>query len=413
MAGVYADDGSWRVTLVDGTAYSGRYAPDESIYLTPSTTAPDDVEGMDHPCGALIFTTAPDNANISRYATNGSLYVQVSPYTSTGAQRVTVVGNGLPPSPTPNQIISPSLLTNNNSFFPTIVTPGYKPIVAPLLTNTNSFFTPVLDGGTAFITPPKFTNSNSFNSPTVAGFPPANPYHADAVHFNGITRIHRTSLVAPTENFYTFSCWFKISSSALGAPALWSADPDTNEDAYCQFLSSSHNLYFYYKDDSTTKKTPRMSATVGTNFFDGNWHHVLAAMDASGHPLSASKRIVYIDDVLQSPSLVTNGSGPFNILVNGRPFFVGDDNQGDFFVGDMADFWWDNHTYYVSGSDLPVSFRRKFIDGGGKPVDPVNFPTGTILFSGDSTTFSTNQGTGGTFTVISGALTDASTSPSD
>jgi hypothetical protein len=169
----------------------------------------------------------------------------------------------------------------------------------------------------------------------------------------------------------------------------------------------------YYKDDSTTKKTPRMSAQVVTDFFDNNWHHILCANDARGSPLNTSKRIIYIDDVLQTPTLVSNGPGPFNILVGSRPFFVGDDNAGDFLVGDMADFWWDNHTYYPSGSTLDLSFRRKFIDGGGKPVDPVNFPSGNILFSGDSTTFSTNQGSGGVFTVVSGALTNASTSPSD
>lgn len=391
---LYAPDGSWRVTIVDGLTYSGRMAPDESMYIVPSSVTPDDVEGMDHPCGALIFTTAPDNTVVSRQAENGSLYVQVYPYTSTGAQRVTVVTPFIPPSsPPPTQIIAPAKIINVSQFgniVSSIISPD-SPILVPKLTNTNSFIVP-----------------------TFVGTPPSNAYTADAVHFDGITRLHRTSFSSTDpQNFFTFSCWFKIEPGTPGALTLWNADPSTNEDAYCQFLNSSDNLYIYYKDDSTVKKTPRMSATVGTNFADGNWHHVLAAMDASGHPLSASKRIVYIDDVLQSPSLVTNGPGPFNILVNGRPFFVGDDNQGNFFVGDMADFWWDNHTYYVSGSDLPVSFRRKFIDGGGKPVDPVNFPTGNILFSGDHTNFSTNQGTGGTFTVISGALTDASTSPSD
>lgn len=391
---LYADDGSLRVTIVDGTTYTGRYSADESIYVTPSTTTPDDVEGMDHPCGALIVTVAPENANISRQAANGSLYIQVSPYTSTGAQRVTIV----PPSggggdPTPTQILLPPLFTNTNTF----IGGASTPILFP----------------NQIILPPLITNTNSFTATTISTSAPANPYHADAVHFDGLTQIHRSSFSAGTENFYTFSCWFKVESSAVGAPALWNADPDTNEDAFCQFIAGTHNLQFYYKDDSTTKRTPRMSATVNTDFFDGNWHHILVCMTAEGHPLNASRRVVYLDDVQVSPTLTTNGPGPFNILVNARPFFVGNDNQGDFFVGDMADFWWDNHTNYLSGSGFDLSFRRKFIDGGGKPVDPVNFPTGNILFSGDSTTFSTNQGTGGTFTVISGALTDASTSPSD
>jgi hypothetical protein len=82
---------------------------------------------------------------------------------------------------------------------------------------------------------------------------------------------------------------------------------------------------------------------------------------------------------------------------------------------DVADF------YSAPGQFLDLSIeanRHKFISASGKPVDlgsDCSNPTGTgpaICFSGDSTGFATNKGTGGAFTLI-GALMDASTSPSN
>jgi hypothetical protein len=59
----------------------------------------------------------------------------------------------------------------------------------------------------------------------------------------------------------------------------------------------------------------------------------------------------------------------------------------------------------------------KFVDVDGKPVDPAvaaaAFGQQTFLFSGDSTAFATNQGSGGACALTGTALTDASTSPSD
>jgi len=55
----------------------------------------------------------------------------------------------------------------------------------------------------------------------------------------------------------------------------------------------------------------------------------------------------------------------------------------------------------------------KFI-AAGKPVDPATataaFGAPAVLFSGDASTFATNQGTLGTFT-LEGTLTNASTHP--
>lgn len=420
MASVYADDGSWRVTIVDGTTYSGRYSSDESIYITPSTTTPDDVEGMDHPCGALIFTTAPDNANISRYAANGSLYVQASPYTSTGAQRVTVVGNGLPPSPTPTQVMAPARITNSSHFYPTIVTPGSKPIIAPRITNTQTFYAPGLSGGVAFVNPPKLTNTNTFYGPTIDALPPALTYVADAVHFNGVTQIFRTSLACPNSEVFAYSVWVKIASTEPGQGVIWSSDPSTNGSCWAQFLNPNKYLTTYWKDELTAKKNPAVTATNATSLYDGAWHHILFCGHSDQSNVNRNQRALYIDDVKVDPLTTTSvGHGIFNLILNTQPFYVGSDGpDNNFFVGDMADFWFTVDNDLISsgppgGGDIAEATRRLFIDAFGRPADPSGFPPGCILFSGDSTTFHNNQGSGGTFTVISGALTNATTSPSD
>ena len=89
------------------------------------------------------------------------------------------------------------------------------------------------------------------------------------------------------------------------------------------------------------------------------------------------------------------------------------------FTGDIADLYL-NLTEYV---DISVEAnRRKFINDDGKPVflgADGSLPTGSapIMFlsladSAVVSTFATNKGTGGDFT-ITGTLTESSTSPSD
>ena len=416
MGSVYADDGSLRVTIVDGTTYTGRYSPDESIYVTPSTTAPDDVEGANHPCGALIVTTAPDNSTVGRYAPNGSLYIQTAPYTSSEAQRVTIVppsNNGGPPQ---TQLIVPPLFENTNTFVQAFSTPVVHPnliIVSPEFTNTSTFYPPAFGGGVVHTNSTLITNTNSFFSPTAAYIPAANPYTAKAVHFDGITRIHRTVFNAPHDDQnFAYSFWFKIAPTAPGELAIWSSDPVTNGSCWASFLKRSHYLETYWKDETTAKKQPAVSGTVQRNLFDSTWHHCLFAGRTNETSISADQRVCYIDDVKQTLVETNNGHGPFHLILDGNPFFIGDDNEGNFFVGDMADFWFSTQQNLITtGEDFNLSTRRLFIDDQGRPQDPSGFPPADILFSGDHTTFSNNQGTGGTFTVISGALTDASTHP--
>lgn len=89
---LYAADGSINVTVVDGTAITGLYAADGSWNVVVSDGI--DHAGVYHPCGAYWVTVLEDGPE-GIYATDGSLYVQESPYTYTGGLRVTVVSGNL------------------------------------------------------------------------------------------------------------------------------------------------------------------------------------------------------------------------------------------------------------------------------------------------------------------------------
>lgn len=67
--GIYAPDGSIRVTLVTGLTYVGRYAPDGSLNVTLDTAG----VGIYHPSGAIRGTNI-SAGSLGLYAPNGGYY---------------------------------------------------------------------------------------------------------------------------------------------------------------------------------------------------------------------------------------------------------------------------------------------------------------------------------------------------
>lgn len=88
-SGVYAVDGSLRVTVVTGSSHVGTYAPDGSLNVKVRSTE----TGYYHSSGAMLVTVR-SSAGASVYAPDGSLYVSTTPYVY-GSQRVTVVSGSL------------------------------------------------------------------------------------------------------------------------------------------------------------------------------------------------------------------------------------------------------------------------------------------------------------------------------
>lgn len=68
---LYDNNGYRRVTIVDGTSYTGLYASDGS-YNGVLTSG--DYTGIYHPCGAYNVTETEEDV-ISTIAPNGSLYI--------------------------------------------------------------------------------------------------------------------------------------------------------------------------------------------------------------------------------------------------------------------------------------------------------------------------------------------------
>lgn len=91
-SGVYAQDGSLRVTVVDGSSHVGMYASDGSINVKKSNGSSD--RGFYHWASGAVLVTVRSSAGGGVYAPDGSLYVSESPFVY-GSQRVTVVSGSL------------------------------------------------------------------------------------------------------------------------------------------------------------------------------------------------------------------------------------------------------------------------------------------------------------------------------
>lgn len=235
-------------------------------------------------------------------------------------------------------------------------------------------------------------------------------YTASAVHFDGDAMLSIASLACTDNEFCSFSLWLK---RPLADPnPLWMTDPNgTAAPEFAAVTGTPKPLLFMVQDlagDNT------LSARITNPSAD--WSHILGSCRTN---LSAGNKIIklYQNDV-DVTNEIDDEDDSFSIAINGRDVYVGGDIFGQL-AGDMADFWLAPGQSLLTGSDIAEATRRKFISAAGKPVylgESGELPTGTppaVFFSGDSTGFVTNRGTGGGFTLIDGPLTNASTSPSN
>ena len=240
-------------------------------------------------------------------------------------------------------------------------------------------------------------------------------YTASAVHFDGASSLHIASLTASGDDtgFFSASVWYKLTSSP--SDQIFTVDPENFYTSYGYAPGDA--------DPVTAKQFVLFlnDATGSTTGLNGNtsyvpistWHNILVSAKTD---FSSGNKIIqmFTDDISDLAAFADNASS-FTMTFNGKSFWFNDDGGDHFVTGDFADIW------IAPGQFIDFSVeanRRKFIDANGKPVDlggDGSTPTGTapaIFFSGDATTFATNGGTGGAFTLV-GSLTDASTSPSD
>lgn len=254
-------------------------------------------------------------------------------------------------------------------------------------------------------------------------------YVAKAVHVPNVTGaigtyLRTTTILSCVDNgLFAMSWWFKSLSSAYapdGNPEIWVADPlgayVNNMDTNPSVLQGGPNLVTPQTLSLLVKKPSASNVySIRNNVavFDNVWHHALCSINTNFAQGSKQGRM-YIDNV-DVTGVDNDFLGAFQSAYNGFLFTVFDDTFGDCYVGDSSDTWIAPGVSLLNGdgSAIPSATRALFINQTTlKPVNPINFPSGAILFSGDAATFGTNQGTGGAFTTV-GAFTNASTSPSD
>jgi hypothetical protein len=159
--------------------------------------------------------------------------------------------------------------------------------------------------------------------------------------------------------------------------------------------------------------------TLDGVFTVGKWHHIAASLNTN-FPAGQKVATLYLDgSPVPFDDAVTNDTtGAFVQVLTGG--YCGVPNPGsvvpignNYDPEDLADLQiWEGQ--YI---DLTQPANLQKLISGGKPVDPkiaaAAFGPLTVLFSGDATTFGTNQGTGGAFTLTGPGLTNADTSPSN
>jgi peptidoglycan hydrolase-like protein with peptidoglycan-binding domain len=247
--------------------------------------------------------------------------------------------------------------------------------------------------------------------------PPASPpspapYVAKAVHFDGATTLHIASLSTTDNNTFSFVIWSKIQApDYAGADPFFDTDPENNYTTLAG-IGSSFSSQFEAYDASGSGPAIKEGVTAGT-LPAAQWNVVIASVNSTTGVMK-----VYRGDTDITGSLGINGI-PFSLVNNGLSFWFGGDPFGFDITGDISDVWIaPGQSLLDGGGDIPEATRRKFIGADGKPVDlgsDCSAPTGmapAVCFSGDASTFGTNKGTGGAFT-LTGTLTDAGTSPSN
>lgn len=196
-----------------------------------------------------------------------------------------------------------------------------------------------------------------------------------------------------------FHCFFKTSAGGY-------LFDDTNQTTEIAFLSP---LRFRVTDGGSRSLT----INGDSNYTDDAWHSILWSWSTN---FSAGNKIchLYVDDIASSGTK-SDPSTAFNVDYTQPDWMIGHQSAGlNKYAGDLAQF------YFAPGQFLDFSIeanRRKFITASNKPVNlgaTGALPTGSqpiIFLDNPFSSFGTNKGSGGNFTVT-GALTAASTTPS-
>lgn len=179
-----------------------------------------------------------------------------------------------------------------------------------------------------------------------------------------------------------------------------------SHDALKVFKNTSNLIRILGYNSSSTEILDLRSDTALTD--DNAWHHVLASWNietATGH--------LYLDDT-DVTNLANSTDDDIDYAVTSADWHFGGNSSAEKSDACFSEVYFNAAAYLDLDTE---SNRRKFIDASGEPVAlGANGETPTtsspeVYFNGDSSTFQTNKGTGGDFTVT-GSLTACDDTPS-
>jgi hypothetical protein len=240
-------------------------------------------------------------------------------------------------------------------------------------------------------------------SPALVGAKPASGPALTAVRYSSDMGLTNASVTIPDSPLTLFSVWLNLDSIVNGGNTFVNFDYLNNEVPFLGIFNIGPGIQLQFGASFLT-----YVAATGAFPFDGNWHNLMFASDTN-HAAGQKIFQLYLDDVPVSTT-VSNDGPAFSNPTNGQTFTISDGfQQGAPITGEIFDYWLGCGQFL----DLSVTAnRRKFIDGSGKPMalgTDGELPTGTspaVFCHGNASTFATNQGTGGAFT-LTGTLTDA------
>lgn len=238
------------------------------------------------------------------------------------------------------------------------------------------------------------------------GYIVAKPFQVNAVHFDGtsdyLTRGGGLTGAADSK-VGTISAWINLTGGNGAVMAVVASEGVTFG------LTRLDTSELRVRAENSAGTTILAAQTSNTYTDSSGWVHILSSWD-----LASTTVYLYISDVVDlasTPKTVTNDTIDYTVT----NWSVGSyTNANGKLNADLADLWFDDSYMNIS---LEAN-RRKFIDASGNPVNLGTTganPTGSsplVFMSGATDSWHTNKGTGGGFTE-NGALTTASTSPSD
>jgi len=231
-------------------------------------------------------------------------------------------------------------------------------------------------------------------------------YRPNAVTFDGVNDyLTRGAGLTGVVDGKTWSGGFWIRTQGLPAGPIQILGTSPNGAMSIRMESNGKIKIVTQAADATEAGSFETSGSIR----DDQWHHVLFAMDTA----SASNSRLYVDGV---DALSNNSAQNKDIdFTTTNVYFGANSTPAIYWKGDIADAWFDTGTWI----DFSVAANREKFIASGRPVwlgPDGSAPTGTapeVFLSGATSTWHTNDGAGGGFTLNGGGLASAATSPLD